>query len=128
MQDATNLRVTTQARVVAKLVYHCTRQFPAEERFGLATQMRRAAVSIGSNISEGCGRHGDCELIHFLQIAHASASELQFQAVLTADLGLLAETECAVLQQEVTDAKKMLALLIKALRKQNGAKHRGLTP
>jgi four helix bundle protein len=116
MQDASKLRVTTQARAVAKVVYNCTRQFPAEERFGLATQMRRAAVSIGSNISEGCGRHGNRELIHFLQIAYGSASELQFQAVLTADLGLLAEQESTLLQREVTDVKKMLSRLIYSLR------------
>ncbi len=118
VQNADNLRVTEQARIVARAVYESTRGFPPAERFGLAAQMRRAAVSIGSNISEGCGRHTSRDLVHFLQIAYGSVSELQFQAALATDLGLLSDAQAPLLLDEVTRAKKMLARLIKALRRQ----------
>jgi four helix bundle protein len=117
MQDAANLRVTEQARVVAKVVYEGTRRFPSAERFGLAAQMRRAAVSIGSNICEGCGRRSNAELAHFLQIAYGSVSELQFQVTLARDLGLLSEEGTLPILDEVTRAKKMLSRLINAVRR-----------
>ena len=116
MQNAANLRVTAQARLLARAVYEQTSRFPKEERFGLAAQMRRAAVSIGSNICEGCGRHGNRELTHFLQIAYGSVSELQFQALLAGDLSLLSPEQAASLLDEITRVKKMLSRLITALR------------
>ncbi|HVE32561.1 MAG TPA: four helix bundle protein [Gemmatimonadaceae bacterium] len=85
MQNPDNLRVAADAKRLANAVYAFTRDFPKEERFGLAAQMRRAAVSIGSNIFEGCGRQGkrgmesNASLRSFLYIAHGSSSELLFQ-------------------------------------------------
>jgi four helix bundle protein len=117
MQNATNPRVTEQARVVAILVYQGTRDFPPPERYGLAAQMRRAAVSIGSNISEGCGQHTDKELAHYLQHAYGSVSELQFQVGLARDLGFLSPDMGAPMMDEVTRAKKMLSRLIGAIRR-----------
>src|SRR5689334_17972112 len=78
-QSAGNLRVTAHARSLAADIYRLTAIFPVSERYGLTARMRRAAVSIGSNISEGCGRTGDRELVRFLHIALGSASELEFQ-------------------------------------------------
>jgi four helix bundle protein len=117
MQNSANLQVTAQARFVAKEIYLATRQFPRDERYGLTAQMRRAAVSIGSNIAEGCGRFGDRELAHFLQIALGSASELEFQTQLAGDLDFLTEEAATPLLHEISRAKRMLARLIKALRR-----------
>jgi four helix bundle protein len=79
--------------------------------------MRRAAVSIGSNIAEGCGREGDRALVSFLQIAFGSASELEFQVELSVDLEFLAEGASAPLLAEIRQVMKMLAGLIVSLRK-----------
>jgi four helix bundle protein len=79
MQDTRNLAVAEHAYHMAIDVYRLTATFPAEERYCLSQQMRRAAVSIGSNIAEGCGRRGDKELLNHLYIAFASAKELAFQ-------------------------------------------------
>jgi len=89
---------------------------PPAERFGLTSQMRRAAVSIGSNNAEGCGRTGDRELVRFLHIALGSASELEFQIQIAIDLDLLRADQAAPLGNEVVRMKRMLASLIKALR------------
>jgi four helix bundle protein len=116
MQDAANLQVTSFARKLAGDIYRVTQGFPPSERYGLTAQMRRAAISVGSNISEGCGRSGDRELVHFLHIALGSASELEFQTNVAVDLGLLTEESAGVLLVDMIRLKKMLARLIKALR------------
>jgi four helix bundle protein len=78
--------------------------------------MRRAAVSIGSNIAEGCGRFGNRELVRFLQIALGSASELEFQAQLAVDLEFLPTGGDESLLDQVSRVKGMLARLIKSHR------------
>jgi len=117
MQNPNNLRVTAQARSLAVHLYRATAQFPASERFGLTAQMRRAAVSIGSNMAEGCGRSGDRELVHFLHIALGSASELEFQLLLCVELKHLSGAQAQRIAEQVADVKRMLAGLIKSLRK-----------
>ena len=116
MQDPANLRVTGQARQLALAVYRATERFSAAERFGLAGQMRRAAISIGSNITEGCGRFGNRELVQFLQIALGSTSELEFQAQIAADLGILSPDEAVSLPTQIGAVKGMLIRLIKSHR------------
>jgi len=117
MQDPERLRVTAYARALAAELYSATARFPSGERFGLTAQMRRAAVSVGSNISEGCGRSGPRELIHFLHVSLGSASELEFQLLLAVDLALLSATDAEPLLTRTTDLKRMLAGLIKSLQK-----------
>src|SRR5260221_10895497 len=73
MQDFRNLSVWQRARRVTKSVYEMTADFPGSEEFGLKSQMRRATVSICSNIAEGCGRRGDREFRRFLDVAMGSA-------------------------------------------------------
>jgi four helix bundle protein len=79
--------VTDDAMTLAIAVYQLTSRFPSQERFGLTAQMRRAAVSIGSHIAEGCGRRRNRELLQFLYIASGSASELAFQLRLAVEIG-----------------------------------------
>ena len=116
MQSAKNLHVYRKALELAKAVYHITAAFPGEERFGLTSQMRRAAVSVGSNIAEGCGRRGDKELMGYLHIALGSASELEFQYELAIELGNIDRGDVDALLGQVLGVKRMLARLIISLR------------
>jgi four helix bundle protein len=116
MQSAKNLHVYAKALQLAKAVYLLTAAFPGEERFGLTSQMRRAAVSVGSNIAEGCGRRGDKELMGYLHIAMGSVSELEFQCELAVELQYIGPGDVAAILDQVVRVKRMLARLIITLR------------
>jgi four helix bundle protein len=118
MQNTKNLIVAERARVLAILVYRATAAFPADERFGLATQMRRAAVSVGSNIAEGCGRRGNRELLNHLYIAFASAKELAFQLQLAEDLDFGAPEDREAVRRELDRVERMLNRFTSFLRSQ----------
>jgi four helix bundle protein len=117
MQDTKNLIVAEHARKVALDVYRVTATFPDIERYGITSQMRRAAVSIGSNIAEGCGRRGVRDLVGYLYIAMGSASELEFQLELSIELGYAGASSPELLHS-IQRLKRMLAKLISALRSQ----------
>ena len=76
-------------------VYRATETFPKEEKFGLTSQIRRAAVSIPANIAEGAARHSDKELAHFVSNAQGSASELETELIIAHRLGYLADNSFA---------------------------------
>jgi four helix bundle protein len=116
MQDPKNLEVTEYAYRIAIGVYRLTATFPDEERYGLTQQMRRAAVSIGSNISEGCGRRGNRELLHSLYTAIAEAKELAFQLRVSDGLDLGSSSERAQLGAELDRLERMLNRLTAYLR------------
>ena len=118
MQNTKNLVVARHARELAVHVYHLTATFPSTERYSLTSQMRRAAISIGSNIAEGCGRRGTRALVSFLYIAMGSASELEFQVGLARELELLAAPSADSVIAEIVRLKRSLAKLIAALRRQ----------
>ena len=115
MQPTTNLRVAGQATKLAVAVYRMTSGFPTEERFGLTAQMRRAAVSVGSNIAEGCGRRGNRELLQFLYVASGSACELAFQLQLACALGFGEETTVDATRTELLSLQRMLNRLTQHL-------------
>jgi len=100
------------------LTYKLTGQFPKEELFGLSSQMRRAAVSIPSNIAEGHGRNSEKELIRFLYISLGSASELETQLLLSNKLGFLTDESFNKLNDINNEVVKMLVSLIRS--KNNG--------
>ena len=77
MRDHTKLRAFELADEVAILIYRTTRKFPREETYGLTSQMRRAAVSVPSNIVEGCTRKSQADYLHFLEIAFGSLNSYQ---------------------------------------------------
>jgi four helix bundle protein len=112
MQDPRKLDVTSEARAVALAVYRFTSAFPPEERFGMTQQLRRAAVSIGSNIWEGCGRHSTRELVQYLQQAYGSANEVAFQVSLAGDLNFGDPEERIALESVVDRLQRMLNRLI----------------
>ena len=84
-----NLVAWKEAMALVTAVYRLTRAFPKEEVYGLTAQMRRAAVSIPSNLAEGAARSGQKEFAHFLSIARGSLSELETQLLISTDLGYM---------------------------------------
>ena len=93
-------------------VYQATRSMPAEEKYGLVSQMRRCSVSIPANIAEGCGRETKADLKRFLHIAMGSASELECQLLLAADLNIMNSDTANEIIEHLTTTKKMLNALI----------------
>ena len=117
MRDHTKLRAFELADNLALEVYKQTKDFPREEMFGLTSQMRRAAVSVASNIVEGCARSSKTDYIRFLDMAYGSVRELEYQISLAHRLGFLSAPE--QLNSLVVETAKVLNGLIRSLRKTN---------
>ncbi|MCU1286899.1 MAG: four helix bundle protein [Acidobacteriales bacterium] len=111
MRDFKDLKVWDRAHQLTLSLYSATQTFPREELFGLTSQMRRAAASIGANLAEGCGRKGDGEMARFVQIAMGSASELEYHLLLARDLKLIQVEKHSSLASELTEIRKMLSSL-----------------
>ena len=116
MKNFRNLQVWRKAHELTLKVYGSTRAFPREELYGLTSQLRRSAVSIPSNIAEGCGRRTDPDFARFLDISMGSASELEYLVLLAHQLSLLDETTFRGLDTATTEVKRMLASLLSRLR------------
>lgn len=112
-KDFTDLEVWKTAHGIALSIYKTTRGFPADEKFGLVSQMRRAAVSIPSNIAEGFARRGKKEKINFYAIALGSLQELKYHLILSKDLGYAQPDEETM--RSVEAAGMMLNKLISAI-------------
>ena len=102
---------------LVKEIYRMTKAFPADERFGLVSQMRRAAVSIPSNIAEGQARKTTGEFVQFLSQAEGSLAELDTQLILAVELGYSNTTQVASATGLVSELKRMLNALRGALLK-----------
>ena len=118
MRDHTKLRAFQLADQVALVIYKATRAFPREEIFGLTSQLRRAAVSIASNIVEGSARLSEAEYLHFLDMAYGSAREVEYQVSLAFRLGFLREPAHQELSALTVETSKVLNGLVRSLRKQ----------
>ena len=116
MRDHTKLRAFELADEVAVLVYRVTAGFPREELYGLTSQMRRAAVSVPSNIVEGCARDSQADYLRFLYIAFGSLKELHYQLSLSKRLGFLRNQDLSLLEAKIVETEKVLNGLIRALR------------
>ncbi len=111
MQDFRRLRVWHAAQDLAVATYRATRDFPRSETFGLAGQMRRAAISVSSNIAEACGRDGAAEFARFLHYSLGSMSELLSQVYLARRLDLLTDEEASQLLTLGNSTKRQLIRL-----------------
>ena len=107
------------AMKTTKIVYESTKEFPEEEKFGLVSQMRRAAVSIPCNIAEGAARQGKKEFKNFLSIAQGSLSELDTQLELAVLLGYLSDEEMNEITEQLMRIDMMLSGLIRSLVKKS---------
>lgn len=116
MQDFRKLTVWQMAHHFVVALYRSTDRMPREERYGLTSQIRRAGVSIASNIAEGCGRNGDAEFARFCQIAMGSASEVEYQLLLARDLKFIDSPTYETLSRQLASTRRMLNRLIQTLR------------
>jgi four helix bundle protein len=110
-----DLRVWQEAMALVEMVYRLTSAFPPDERFGLVSQMRRAAVSVPSNIAEGSARKGTRELIHFLSLAVGSLAELDTQLALSARLGFPVSGDRV--SEKIDEVSALALALIQSLRR-----------
>lgn len=112
MQDFRKLRVWQNSHALVLRVYNATCTFPEAERYGLTSQLRRAAAPIPANIAEGCARSSRMELRQFLYISAGSASELDYLLLLGHDLHLLTEKQYEFLSSSLREVRRMLTGLI----------------
>jgi four helix bundle protein len=116
MRNYRNLKVWERSHALTLAVYKSTQCFPAEERFGLTSQIRRSCSSIPANLAEGCGRRSDGEMARFIQIAMGSGAELSYHLLLSRDLGFLRGAEYTALEAELSGIMRMLSGLSQKLR------------
>lgn len=110
------LRVWQKAMELCKAVYSAVSEFPADERYGLSSQIKRCSVSIPSNIAEGAGRNTDKTFNYFLGIAYGSSCELSTQLELAKHFGMLSEEQLISLENQITDIQKMIYKLSQNLK------------
>lgn len=110
--DYKELAAWQRSMDLVREVYRCTRSFPREEVFGLSSQMRRASVSVPSNIAEGKGRYSRKELVQFLYKARGSLLELETQVIIAFDLDYMNETTMQALSARTLEVKRILNGLI----------------
>ena len=107
MNNLTELKIWNKAIDLAVDVYEATSNYPTDERFGLTSQSRRAAVSVSSNIAEGAGRNSKKEFCHFLGIANGSCYELQTQLIISNKLKFIDNEILESLLQQIGELQKM---------------------
>jgi four helix bundle protein len=116
MRDHNLLRAFVLADELVIEIYRITKSFPKEEMYGLTSQIRRAAVSVPSNIVEGCGRETDNEYSRFLEIGFSSLKELHYQVSLAMRLGYIDEKETDLLISKFAETDRVLVALLRKLR------------
>ncbi len=102
------LKIWQRAMTLAEIVYKATSNFPAEEKFGLTSQLRRCAVSVASNISEGAGRASNPQFRHFLEFSMGSCNEIQTQIELASRFGYIDKAKSEDVSEEAVQVFKMI--------------------
>jgi four helix bundle protein len=116
VRDHSKFKAFELADEVALMVYRVTACFPKEEQYGLVSQMRRAAVSVPSNIVEGCARASQADYNRFLTIAFGSLRELRYQLSLSNRLELLSNQQWSQIEPQIVETEKVLNALIRSMR------------
>ncbi|PZP50499.1 MAG: four helix bundle protein [Pseudopedobacter saltans] len=120
MRNYKNYQVWQKSHELCLLIYkEIITQFPKEETFALASQLRRAAYSVPLNIVEGCGRNSDKDFVHFLDIALGSAHETEYCILLSRDLGYISLGDFEKINNATNEVKAMLIKLIKSIRNES---------
>jgi four helix bundle protein len=115
VRESRKLRIWHNARHFVRHAYDASSSFPADERYGLTSQLRRAALSILLNISEGAGRGSDREFARFLRIALGSAAEVEALVVVAADLEYLEAGRADALNHDLDEIRKMATRLLQVV-------------
>ena len=116
MKDFRELKVWEKSHQLALDIYKLTSGFPKEEQYGLTSQVRRAATSVGLNIAEGCGRGSKSDFKRFLYFAFGSACEVEYCLLLALDLNYISSEPYAVMHNQIEEVKKMLSSFIEKLK------------
>jgi four helix bundle protein len=116
MRNFKHLQIWERSHSLTLHIYGHTKSFPKEEQYGLTSQMRRSAASIPTNIAEGSGRDSDPELKRFLVIAMGSASELEYQLLLSKELEYLDAQTYDILNSELIEIRRMLNSFIQKIK------------
>jgi four helix bundle protein len=113
-----DLDVWKQSRLLVRSVYQLSKTFPKDEQFGLTNQLRRAAISVPSNIAEGSGRNHSKDSIQFFFIARGSLYEIETQLIISFDLEYISDTQLQEVLVQVTRCKKLINGFINYFQKQ----------
>lgn len=111
--EYTELEVWKEARVLINSIYQKSKSFPKDKMYGLTSQIRRCAVSIPSNIAEGCGRRTSADTIQFLHISRGSLYELETQLYLAQGQNYISKEEFGLLSKQILKSKKLINGFIK---------------
>ncbi len=119
MNNHRELEVWKMAVKNSKNIYHVVKSFPEEEKYGLADQIKRAAVSISTNIAEGCGRESHREFLHFLTISYGSSAELDSLIFTSYEIGFIVKEDYELITDNNFKIQKMISALKNAIKKRN---------
>lgn len=125
MRNYRELDVWEKSHRLTLELYRLSRGFPRDEIYGLTSQLRRAAVSVGANLAEGCGRRTSAELARFVRIAMGSASELDYHLLLCRDFEFISSEQYDRTLQELTRIRKMLSRLLSSVEAQIRGRENG---
>jgi four helix bundle protein len=116
MRNYRKLNIWRDGIEIAKETYHLSGLLPEEEKFGLKSQIRRASVSVPSNIAEGCSRNSDIEYKRFLEIAMGSAFEMETQFIIIKELNLISEERLSVVFDMLDKEERSINNLINKIK------------
>ncbi len=116
MQDFRKLKVWEKAHALTLAIYDATRRFPANEKFGMTSQLRRSCASIPANLAEGSARGGDRDFARFVNVAGSSTSETEYHLLLARDLNYLDEHSYNQLNVQLSEVRRMLTAFERTLR------------
>ncbi len=115
MRNYRDLQTWSKAHKLTLELYKISQRFPKDEMYGLTSQLRRSAVSIGANLAEGCGRQTNPEFARFVKVSMGSASELDYHLLLSRDLGFLETETYDRAAKSLTEVRKMLSSLLSTI-------------